>query len=56
MHDSHNTVNIFEGRPIRRGPRESLAPRTAPDGDKVSHYERMARQAQLACRRAELGS
>ncbi|MBK6314494.1 MAG: hypothetical protein IPF53_09320 [Blastocatellia bacterium] len=56
MHDSHNTVNIFEGRPIRRGPasKPRASREAAPDGDKVSHYERMARQAQLACRRAEL--
>lgn len=56
MHDSHNTVSIVDGRPARRGSAGTtrVARKPASDGDRVSHYERIARQAQLACRRAEL--
>ena len=56
MHDAHNAVAIFEARTVRRGAvNQSRAGREpAPDANRVTHYERLARQARLARRRAEL--
>lgn len=57
MHDSHNFAAIVERLPVRRssaGKTRSTREPVPNREDGVSHYERIARQAQLECRRAEL--
>lgn len=56
MHDSNNIVAILEDSPDRCvSVRQSRAAREmVTDREQVLHYERIAHQAQLACRRAEL--
>lgn len=56
MHDSNNPGAIFERPPARRAAAGKTRPSREPvtDSERVEHYERMALQAQQACRRAEL--